>query len=124
MRDIEDVAREIVDSAFKVHKTLGPGLLESVYELAMFHELTKRGLKVERQVPVNVEYEGANLGTGFKMDLLVEEMVIVELKSVDKMNPVWRLQTLTHLRLAKKTLGFLINFNVPLIKDGIQRFVL
>ena len=124
MRDIEDIAREIVDSAYKVHKALGPGLLESVYELALFHELTRRGFKVERQVPVNVEYEGISLGTGFKMDLLVEDLIIVELKSVDKMNPVFRFQTLTHLRLAKKSIGFLINFNVPLVKDGIQRFMI
>jgi GxxExxY protein len=124
MRDIEDVAREIVDSAFKVHKTLGPGLLESVYELALYYELTKRGLRVERQVPVNVEYEGVSLGTGFRIDLLVDDRIIVELKSVDKMNPVFRFQTLTHLRLAQKSIGFLINFNVPLIKDGIQRFML
>jgi GxxExxY protein len=124
MKDIEDVAREIVDAALKVHRALGPGLLESVYELALFHELTMRRLRVERQVPVNVEYEGRSLGTGFRIDLLVEDLVIVELKSVDKMNPVFKFQTLTHLRLARKTLGFLINFNVPLIKDGIQRFVL
>ena len=124
MWDIEDVAREIVDSALKVHRALGPGLLESVYELALYHELTKRGLQVARQVAVPVEYEGISLGTGFRMDLLVEDQVIVELKSVDKMNPIYKLQILTHLRLAHKTLGFLINFNVPLIKDGIQRFVI
>ncbi len=123
MKELDRIGREIVDAAFKVHKALGPGLLESVYEACMFHELTKRGLKVRRQVELPIRYEGLLLETGLKLDLLVEDKVIVELKSVEKIIPVHTAQIMSHLKLANIRLGFLINFNVVLIKDGIKRFI-
>jgi len=118
-----EVAREIVDAAYQVHKALGPGLLESVYQAALAHELGKRGMRVEQQVPVPVVYDGVELGEGFRADLLVEDKVIVELKSVETTAPVHSKQLLTYLRLADKRLGLLINFGEPLIKDGIERIV-
>jgi GxxExxY protein len=122
--ETERVAREVVDAAFKIHKTLGPGLLEPVYEACMIHELHRRGLKVETQVEVPVIYEGFRLGADLKLDMLVEEQLIVELKAVNKMNPVFEAQLLTYLRLRGLRLGLLINFNVLLIKDGIKRVIL
>ena len=116
-----EIAREIVDSAFKVHTTLGPGLLESIYEAAMNHELTKRGLGVFRQHPLPIIYDNVHLGEGYRADLLVEDLVIVEIKSIDAVAPVHKKQLLTYLRLSNKRLGLLINFNVDLIKDGITR---
>ncbi|MBM4300797.1 MAG: GxxExxY protein [Deltaproteobacteria bacterium] len=118
-----DLAREIVDSAFKVHTSLGPGLLESVYEAALFHELRKRGLPVERQAPIPVVYEEVRLEEGFRADLVVGGKVMVELKSVEKVAPVHKKQLLTYLRLANMKLGLLINFGEALIKDGITRVV-
>ena len=120
----DDVARQIVDAAFKVHSTLGPGLLESVYEVCLVHELTKRGLKVCRQVALPVIYDGTQLDAGFRLDLLVCDCVIVELKVVDSLLAIHRAQLLTYLKLSGHRLGFLINFNVPLIKDGIIRLAL
>ena len=116
-----EIARIIVDVAFKTHTTLGPGLLESVYESAFSYELTKRGLKVLRQVGIPIVYESIRLEEGFRADLIVEDKVIVEIKSVEAIAPVHKKQLLTHLRLADKRLGLLINFNVALIKDGITR---
>ena len=118
-----DVAKIVVDAAFKVHTTLGPGLLESAYDLALAHELTKRNLKFARQVPVHVNYDGVDLGEAFKPDYVVEDLIIVELKSVEKLSPVFKKQILTYIRLSKKKLGLLINFGEPLIKDGIHRVV-
>ena len=116
-----DVAREIVDAAYKIHRVIGPGLLESAYEAMMVHDLGKRGLRVERQVPIQVVYEGEALEIGFRADLIVEDRVIVELKSVDSLAPVHKKQLLTYLRLANKRLGLLINFGEELIKTGITR---
>jgi GxxExxY protein len=118
-----DIARVVVDAAFKIHTTLGPGLLESVYLAVMKHELEKRGLNVEKEVAVPVIYEDVHLDVGYRADLLVEGLVIVELKSVEEIHPVHKKQLLTYLRLADKRLGLLINFNVALIKDGITRVV-
>jgi GxxExxY protein len=118
-----ETAREIVDAALAVHKALGPGLLESVYETALFHELTKRGLQVTRQVPVTFVYDGQQYDEGFRIDLLVADCVVVELKSVEQVHPVHKKQLLTYLRLGQKRLGLLINFNTALLKDGITRIV-
>jgi GxxExxY protein len=118
-----DIAREIVDAAFKVHTTLGPGLLESVYEAVLAHELRKRSLKVERQAPIPVVYEEVRLEEGFRADLVVQDKVLVELKSVERVAPVHKKQVLTYLRLSNMKLGLLKNFGEALIKDGITRVV-
>jgi GxxExxY protein len=118
-----EVAKQIVDAAFQVHTTLGPGLLESVYEVVLAYELEKRGLRTLRQQAVPVVYQGTRIEIGFRADLIVEDQVIVEIKSVEMIAPVHKKQLLTHLRLADKRLGLLINFNVALIKDGITRIV-
>jgi GxxExxY protein len=123
-REIERLAKEIVDSAFKVHKELGPGLLESVYQACLAHELRKRGLRVDTQLELPVRYETVRLDVGFRLDLLVENEIIVELKAVETMNPLFEAQLLTYLKLTGKRLGLLINFNVPLIKKGIKRLIL
>ena len=120
----EAIAEKIVDSAFIVHKVLGPGLLERVYEVCFCHELSKRKLKYQRQVDLPITYDGMIFDEGLRLDVLVEALVICELKAVDEMNPVWKAQILSHLRLTGKRLGFLINFNVPLIKNGINRIIL
>ena len=118
-----EIAKVVVDAAYRVHVTLGPGLLESVYELALSHEMGKRGLKVERQVSVPIEYDGIQFDEGFRIDLFVERKVVVELKSVEKVLPVHKKQILTYIRLTDTRLGLLINFGAPLIKDGITRMV-
>jgi len=118
-----EIAKIVVDTAFQIHKRLGPGLLESVYEIVLAYELKKRGLKIERQAPVAIVYEDVKLDEGFRVDLIVEEKVIVELKSVEKVVPVHKKQLLTYLRLADKRLGLLINFGDELIRDGISRVV-
>lgn len=118
-----ETARQVVDAALAVHRALGPGLLESVYETALFHELQKRVLKVERQVPVTFVYDGHRYDEGFRIDLLVAACVIVELKSVETVHPVHKKQLLTYLRLSDKRLGILINFNSALLRDGITRIV-
>ena len=115
------VARDIVDAAYRVHTTLGPGLLESVYEAALAYELEKRGLSVTRQQAVPAVYEEVQIHTAFYADLIVEDSVIVEVKAVENITPVHKMQLLTYLKLADKHLGLLINFNVFLIKDGITR---
>lgn len=119
----DEIAKQIVDSAFKVHATLGPGLLESVYETCLVHELKSRGLEIRQQVPVSISYEGLQLGSGLRLDLLVADRVVVEIKATEKILPVHLSQLLTYLKLADKRLGLLINFNVPLIKDGIKRLI-
>jgi GxxExxY protein len=117
------IAKEIVDSAFRIHTTLGPGLLESVYQTVLAYELGRRGLHAVSQQAIPVVYENVRIDTGFRADLVVEDRVIVEIKSVECLAPVHKKQLLTYLRLADKRLGLLINFHVPLIKDGITRIV-
>jgi GxxExxY protein len=122
--ELEQIATEVVDSTFKVHSTLGPGLLESVYELCLAHELGKRGLKFQSQVAFPIIYDGLRLDAGLRTDLLVENELVVEIKAVETMQPVFEAQLLTYLKLTHKRLGLLINFNVPRIKDGIKRIIL
>lgn len=121
---LNGISGAIVDAALQVHRTLGPGLLESVYEQCLCYELRSRGLKCDRQVPVPVIYGDVRIETGLCLDLLVESLVIVELKAVEQMHPLYEAQLLTYLKLAKKELGLLINFNVPLLKHGIKRIIL
>lgn len=116
-----EIATQIVDAAYKIHTTLGPGLLESVYETVLAHELSKRGLRVIRQQGIAVDYEGVHMDIGFRADLIVEDKVIVEIKSVEALAPVHKKQLLTYLRLADKRLGLLINFDTDFIKHGIAR---
>ena len=118
-----EISREIVDTAFQVHTKLGPGLLETVYEVIMAHELKKRGMHVERQMPVPIEYEDLKFEEGFRADLVVNGLVVIELKSVDKLAKVHKKQLLTYLRLMDRKLGLLVNFGENLIKDCISRVV-
>ncbi|MGA2984461.1 MAG: GxxExxY protein [Terriglobia bacterium] len=122
--DTNAVAAKIVDAAYVVHTALGPGLLESVYELCLVHELKKRGLRVERQVSLPVVYDELRLDAGLRLDLLVENLVIVELKAVEMLLPIHKAQVLTYLKLSSHRLGLLMNFNSVLIKQGIQRIAL
>jgi len=119
----EELAKEIVDAAYLVHKQLGPGLLERIYEVCFCHELSKKGINTRRQVSVPIQYDGITFDEGLRLDVLVDDLIVCELKAVDTFNPVWKAQIISHLRLTNKQLGFLINFNVPLIKDGIHRFI-
>ncbi|MBD2362653.1 GxxExxY protein [Anabaena minutissima FACHB-250] len=121
---VNGVSGQIVDAAFRVHSQLGPGLLESVYEACLVYELRKRQLNVAAQVELPVVYDNTRLDRGFRVDLLVEQCVIVELKAVEAIIPVHKAQLLTYLKLSGYRAGLLINFNVPLIKHGIQRIVL
>lgn len=121
MNSIDSIASEIVDAAFKIHKELGPGLLESAYEACLEHELLKRGYQVERQKPQPVHYDGIVIDAGYRLDLLINDSVIIELKAVEQLLPIHQAQLTTYLKLSRKTLGFLINFNVPLFKSGIRR---
>lgn len=123
MKNSEKVAKEIVDAAVKIHKKLGPGLLESAYESCMEYELKKRGFSVSRQLVQPIQYEEITIDAGYRIDLLVENSVIIELKSVDQLAPIHTAQIITYLKLSGKTLGFLINFNVPLLKQGLKRVV-
>jgi GxxExxY protein len=116
-----EVSKQIVDAAYRIHTELGPGLLESIYEALMAHELENRGLRIVRQQEVPVVYHGTLVGTAFRADLIVEDKVIVEIKSIETIALAHKKQLLTYLRLADKRLGLLINFNVALIKDGITR---
>ena len=118
------IATSIVDAAFKVHKNLGPGLLEKVYEVCFCHELSEKNLIYKRQVDVPIQYDGIVFGEGPRLDVLVEDLIFCELKAVDEVNSVWEAQILSHLNLTNKRLDFLINFNVPIIKKGIRRFIL
>jgi GxxExxY protein len=120
----EDIAKKTVDAAFMVHKKLGPGLLERVYEVCFCHELGKRELNYQRQVCLPIQYDDMVFDEGLRLDVLVEDLIICELKAFDAMNPVWKAQILSHLRLTDRRLGFLISFNVPLIKQGIKRIIL
>jgi GxxExxY protein len=119
----EKIGKIVVNSAFTVHKELGPGLLEKVYEACLAYEIRKSGLLVERQIGVPIVYDGLHFKEGLRLDLLVEKEVIVEVKAIENVNPVWDAQVISHLKLTNKQLGFLVNFNVALIKNGIKRFV-
>jgi GxxExxY protein len=118
-----ELAKEIVDAAYRIHRTLGPGLLETVYEVVLAHELKNRGLHVVRQQPIPIQYESIKFEEGFRADLIVEDKVMVELKSVESVSPVHKKQLLTYLRLTNRRLGLLINFGEELIRDGITRVV-
>ncbi|MFH1528985.1 MAG: GxxExxY protein [Bacteroidota bacterium] len=120
----EIVGKAIVNAAFTVHKSLGPGLLEKVYEVCFCYELKKLGMNYQRQVDIPIVYDNITFEEGLRLDVLVEELVVVELKAVDEMNPVYQAQILSYLKLTGKRLGYLINFNVPLIKDVIKRLIL
>jgi GxxExxY protein len=117
------IAKEVVDAAVKVHSKLGPGLLESVYEVVLARELEARGLKVQRQVPVPIKYEGLKFDEGFRADIIVAGKVILELKSVEQLAKVHHKQLFTYLKLADKRLGLLLNFGADLMKEGIKRIV-
>ena len=119
--DVNTLSGKVVDAAIQVHKALGPGLLESTYERCLQQELLLRGIKVERQVICPIEYRGLKLDEGYRLDLLVEDSIIVELKAVDALNEVHTAQLLTYLKLTGIELGLLINFNVSLLKDGLRR---
>jgi GxxExxY protein len=121
--EINQVSGSIIGAAMKMHSALGPGLLESAYEACLVYELRKRGLKVESQLPLPVLYEGVKVEAGYKIDLLVEDAVIVELKTVERVLPVHQAQLLSYLKLSGKRAGLLINFNVPHLRDGIKRIV-
>ena len=122
-QETERIAKLIVDAAFTVHTNLGPGLLEKVYEICFCHELRKRGLSFQRQVDVPIVYDDIIFEEGLRLDVIVENSVICELKAIETVNPIWEAQILSHLKLTGKRLGFLINFNVPKLKEGIRRFV-
>jgi GxxExxY protein len=119
----ENIGKGIVDAAFIIHRELGPGLLEKVYEVCFCHELTKKGFSIKRQVDIPIVYDGLIFEEGLRLDVLVNDLVICELKALENVNPVWEAQLLSHLKLTGKRLGYLINFNVPLIKNGIKRMV-
>jgi GxxExxY protein len=120
---LEQIGTMIVDSAYTVHYNLGPGLLEKIYEVCFCHELAKRGIKYKRQLDIPIVYDNLEFNEGLRLDVLVEESVICELKAIETVNPVWDAQIISHLKLTGNRLGYLINFNVPKIKDGIRRFV-
>lgn len=119
----DQLTGEIVGSAIEVHRRLGPGLLESAYEECLVFELMERGLQIERQLDLPIHYKGSRLNAGYRIDLLVNKQVVVELKSVRKLEPIHEAQLLTYLRLAEKRYGLLLNFNVPVMKQGIRRLL-
>ena len=121
--DIEQIAKTAVTSAIKVHKTLGPGLLESVYQKCLTYELKKAGLKVQTEVPLPVQYENIKIDAGFRADMIIEDLVIIENKTVDKIAPIHEAQLLTYLKMTGLNLGFLLNWKSVLMKDGIKRMV-
>ena len=121
--DVERIGKVVLNAAYKVHTTLGPGLLESVYQASMKHVIEKNGVSVRIDVKLPILFEGVKLESGLQLDMLVEKCVIVELKSVERMNLLYEKQVVTYLRLSRMRLGFLINFNVPYLKDGIKRIV-
>lgn len=117
------ISKEIVDTCITVHRVMGPGLLESVYEMCLMKEFELRGIKAFNQVVIPLVYKGFELSKEFKVDILVENEIIMELKSSEVLHPVYEAQIISYLRLTDKKLGYLVNFNVPLVKDGIKRFV-
>ena len=120
----EKTGKAIVNAAYVVHKALGPGLLEKVYEVCFCHVLAKNGYLIKRQMEIPIVFEGIIFDEGLRLDVMVNDLVICELKALETVNPVWEAQLLSHLKLTDKRLGYLINFNIPLIKDGIKRMVL
>src|SRR5918998_345931 len=123
MMDVNRVTREIIGAAIAVHRELGPGLLESAYEACLAYELTQKGLRVEQQKPLPVVYREVHLECGYRLDLVVEDIIIVELKSVEKLAAVHRAQVLSYLRLANRQVGLLINFNEKVLMNGVHRLV-
>lgn len=121
--DIEQIASEIVDSALKVHQQLGPGLLESAYQICLAYELTKRGIRVACEVTLPINYDGKDIECGYRIDMLVEDCIIIENKTVDQLSPIHEAQLLTYLKLKGVWLGFLLNWNVTRMKNGIKRYV-
>ena len=122
--ELERVAEQVVDAIFRVHTELGPGLLESIYEKCLAWELASRGLTVTRQMILPIIYRGHRIDDGLRLDLVVEDQIIIEIKAVQQMEPVFKAQLITYLRLSKRRLGFLANFNSTLIRDGIERVIL
>jgi GxxExxY protein len=122
--DIEQVARKVVHSAIKFHKTLGPGLLESAYQKCITHELEAAGLRVQCEVPVSIQYGDVKIDAGFRADMIVEDAVIIENKTVERLSALHEAQLLTYLKLTNLKIGFLLNWNVKLMKSGIRRMVL
>lgn len=123
MRNLDELSYALIGCAMEVHNVLGPGLLESVYEQALIHELAMNGIAVKRQVEVDVNYKGMNIANGLRVDLLVEDELIIELKSVEEIKPIHQKQLQTYLKLLDKRIGLLINFNTISLKDGIKRIV-
>jgi len=120
----DQIAAQIVDAGFQVHKTLGPGLLESAYEECLAHELTQRGLVVRRQVAMPIAYKGVKLDAGYRLDLLVDSSIVVEVKAIESLLPIHQAQLMTYLRLSGCRLGFLMNFNVQMFKTGVRRIAI
>jgi len=121
--NIEQLTKEVIDAMFEVHKELGPGLLESSYEVCLCHELSLRGIKFERQVGQPITYKGLKLETGYRIDILVDDTLVLELKAVDELQGIHKAQLITYLKLSGRTLGLLANFNTQLLKDGLKRVV-
>ncbi|MGI6047907.1 MAG: GxxExxY protein [Petrimonas sp.] len=119
----EEIGKAVVHAAYVVHKELGPGLLEKVYEICFCHVLQKMGYNVKRQLKIPITFDGIVFEEALKLDVIVNDLVICELKAIEQVNPVWEAQIISHLKLTDKRLGYLINFNVPLIKNGIKRFI-
>ena len=122
--EVEVLARAVVDAGLKVHKALGPGLLESVYEHCLAHELQARGIEARRQVALPILYDGLKLDAGYRLDVVADEKIIIEIKAVEALTRLHEAQILTYLKLSGYRLGFLMNFNVPLFKQGLRRLVL
>lgn len=120
----EDLSYNIIGAAMKVHDTLGPGLLESAYESCLAYELTKREIKFKRQVPLPIHYDGVLVDCGYRLDFLIEDSIVLELKAIEKLLPIHEAQIMTYVKLSKCTLGIIINFNVLWLKDGIRRIVI
>ncbi len=121
--ELNEISGKVIECAIKVHRALGPGMLEGAYQVCLIHELVKSGLKVESEVSMPIIYDGVRLSSGYRIDLLVENVVIIELKAIERLMPVHEAQLLSYLRMSDKRLGLLINFNVKLLKDGIRRVV-
>ena len=121
MEQLNHITEQIIGCAIKVHRSLGPGLLESTYEICLVHELVKLGFEVNTQVHLPVHYDGINLDAGYRIDMLVQNEIVVELKAVDSLHPIHSAQVLSYLKLSGKKIGLLINFNVKMLKDGVKR---
>jgi GxxExxY protein len=121
--ELNELSGHVVDAAIKVHTALGPGLLESAYEACLMHELHKRGLKISSQVKMPISYDGLKIDAGYRIDLLVEDKLIVEIKAMERILPIHEAQLLSYLKLSGKKLGLLINFNVVLLKNGLKRII-